>query len=407
MGEGAGREEGRHALASLDRVDAFEAHREWDGIPSLLEPEQGIRAKQGFDGPTEPRPELDLSCDGALRCPLGARVGRPCYNPGMNEVILCPEGLRARSENLWLDARRKTPLSFVSHAHGDHIGRHEVAIGTASTLELMRHRLRGAKTRPRPLAYGEAIQVGDLRVELFPAGHILGSAQIRITRKGHRTVYTGDLNTSTSRTAEPLEVVPCDTLVIESTFGEPRYRFPPRAEVEEKMAAFAEITLLEGRVPVFLAYALGKAQEATKILCERGYRVRVHPDAWALCEIYQAHGVDFPGAAPLDAPPAPGEVVVSTPRGRGDPLLGPRVRIRTCFLSGWAVQGGAPYRMRVDAALPLSDHADFDGLISYAEATGAAEVLTTHGSAEQLARHLRTRGIAARALSPSPQLELF
>ncbi len=325
----------------------------------------------------------------------------------MNEVVLCPEGLRARSENLWLDARRKMPLSFVSHAHGDHIGRHEEALATAATLDLMRHRLRGAKTRPRPVAYGEVVRVGGLTVELIPAGHILGSAQIRLTRNGHRTVYTGDLNTRTARTAEPLEVAECDTLVIESTFGEPQYRFPPRAEVEEKMAAFAEITLLEGRVPVFLAYALGKAQEATKILCARGYRVRVHPDAWALCEIYQAHGVTFPGAAPLVEPPAPGEVVVSTPRGRSDPLLGPRVRVRTCFLSGWALTGGAPYRMHVDEALPLSDHADFDGLIEYVEATGASEVLTTHGSAAELARHLRARGISARALSPSPQLELF
>lgn len=325
----------------------------------------------------------------------------------MNEVILSPEGLRARSEALWLDARRKTPLSFVSHAHGDHIGRHEVALGTAVTLELMRHRLRGAKTRARPLPYGEPIRVGSLTVEIFPAGHILGSAQIRITRKGHRTVYTGDLNTSPSRTAEPVEVVPCDTLVIESTFGEPRYRFPPRAEVEEKMAAFAEITLSEGRVPVFLAYALGKAQEATKILGAKGFRVRVHPDAWELCEIYRAHGVDFPNAAPLDAPPAQGEVVVTTPGGRSDTWLGPRVRMRTCYLSGWAVEPGALYRMRVDAALPLSDHADFDGLIAYARATGASEVLTTHGSAEVLARHLRAHGIAARPLDPGPQLELF
>lgn len=325
----------------------------------------------------------------------------------MNEVILAAEGLRARSEALWLDARRKTPLSFVSHAHGDHIGRHEEALGTAVTLELMGLRLPGARTKARPLAFGEAVRVGGLEIEIFPAGHILGSAQIRITRRGHRTVYTGDLNTSASRTAEPVEVVPCDTLVIESTFGEPQYRFPPRAEVEEKMAAFAEITMLEGRVPVFLAYALGKAQEATKILCERGYRVRVHPDAWELCEIYEAHGVRFPGAAPLEGPPAAGEVVVSTPRGRGDPRLGPRVRVRTCFLSGWALTGGAPYRMRVDEALPLSDHADFEGLLSYAEATGASEVLTTHGSAAELARHLRARGIAARPLSPSPQLELF
>lgn len=323
----------------------------------------------------------------------------------MNEVILCPEGLRARSEPLWLDARRKTPLSFVSHAHADHIGRHVEAIGTAPTLALMSQRLRGARTRPRALEYGKPIRLGSLTVELFPAGHILGSAQIRITRDGHRTVYTGDLNTARARTAEPLEVVPCDTLVIESTFGEPRYRFPPREEVVERMAAFAELALAEGRVPVFVAYALGKAQEATRILGERGFRVKVHPEAWVCCEIYESFGVRFPGASRLDGPPASGEVVVTTPRGRFGASLGRRVR--TCYLSGWAVDPGIRYRMGVDEALPLSDHADFDGLVEYARATGAGEVLTTHGSAERLARELRARGIAARALSPSPQLELF
>lgn len=325
----------------------------------------------------------------------------------MREVILAKEGLRTRSEDLWLDATRKTPHAFVSHAHGDHIGRHARALGTAVTLEIMSRRLPGATTQGRALRYGEPFRFGALTLELFPAGHIFGSAQIRITHQGHRTVYTGDLNDRPSRTAEPLEVVPCDTLVIESTFGHPRYAFPPKEEVEEKMGAFAEAALATGKTPVFLAYALGKAQEAAKILGELGFLVRVERGAWELCEVYQAHGVTFPGAAPLVDPPGPRDVVITTPRGRGDVLLGPRSGIRTCFLSGWAIDPAAKYRARVDAALPLSDHADFLGLYRYAQATGASEVLTTHGSADELAKQLRHRGLNARALSPSPQLEMF
>lgn len=325
----------------------------------------------------------------------------------MREVFQAREGLRTRSEELWLDATRKTPTSFVSHAHGDHIGRHVEALGTAVTLEIMSRRLPGAKTKGRALRYGEALRFGSLTLEIFPAGHILGSAQIRITHRGHRTVYTGDLNDRPSRTAEPLEVVPCDTLIIESTFGHPRYAFPAKEEVEEKMGAFAEAALAAGKTPVFLAYALGKSQEAAKILGELGFAVRVERGAWELCEVYEAHGVRLPNVAPLVDPPGPGEVVITSPRGRGDVLLGPRSGIRTCFLSGWAVDPSAKYRVRVDAALPLSDHADFQGLVAYAKATGAVEVLTTHGSADELARQLRHRGLNARALSPSPQLEMF
>lgn len=325
----------------------------------------------------------------------------------MNEVILVPEGLRTRSTPLWLDARRKMPLSFVSHAHGDHIGRHERAIGTAATLELMARRLPGARTEKQVVPYGVPVEQGPLTLELFPAGHILGSAQIRITHRGHRTVYTGDFNNQPSRTAEPLEVAECDTLIIESTFGEPKYRFPAKSEVEEQMVAFAAATLDEGKTPVFLAYALGKAQEAARILGDHGFRVRVHPDAWRLCEVYQAHGVRFPNVAELVQQPREGDVLVAPPTKRKRELLGPRSRMRTCFLSGWAMIGGAHLRGSADHFLPLSDHADFDGLLAYVEATGASRVLTTHGSAEALARELRNRGVDARPLTETTQLDLL
>ncbi|AKU91510.1 MBL fold metallo-hydrolase [Vulgatibacter incomptus] len=325
----------------------------------------------------------------------------------MSEVILSREGLRARSAPLWLDATRKTACSFVSHAHGDHIGRHLEAIGTPATLALMGHRLQGAKTVHRQVEYGRSFRIGPLELELFSAGHVLGSAQIRITVRGHRTVYTGDLNTAPSRTAAAVEVAACDTLVIESTFGHPRYRFPPRSEVEDRIAAFAGEVLDAGVTPVFFAYSLGKSQEAVKILGERGFKVRVHPEAWAICEIYSAHGVRFPNAAPLSPEAEAGEVIVAPPRTREFRAWNRRGPIRTCFLSGWAIDPGARYRSRVDAAIPLSDHADFDGLVDYAKATGASRVLTTHGSADDLARELRARGVDARAMNPSPQLELF
>ncbi|HEY0840598.1 MAG TPA: MBL fold metallo-hydrolase, partial [Vulgatibacter sp.] len=172
-------------------------------------------------------------------------------------------------------------------------------------------------------------------------------------------------------------------------------------------AAFAQGALDAKATPVFYAYALGKAQEATRILGDLGFKVRVHRDAWALCEIYRAHGVDFPNAAPLAPAPEPGEVVVAPPRIRELRSLGRHGPLRTCALTGWAIDPSARYRFRADEALPLSDHADFEGLVNYAKATGASRVLTTHGSADSLARELRAHGVDAQAMRPAAQLELF
>ena len=146
-------------------------------------------------------------------------------------VELRRNGLHLTGTPLSLDARRKSPLSFVSHAHSDHIARHERTIATAATLRLMAHRL-GDLNAPLAVPYGRPFALGPLTLELLPAGHVLGSAQIRVTREdGKRIVYTGDINFAPSLTAEPTQVAECDTLVIESTFGHPRYVFPPREEV--------------------------------------------------------------------------------------------------------------------------------------------------------------------------------
>lgn len=325
----------------------------------------------------------------------------------MNEVLLAKEGLRARSCDLWLDARKRTACSFVSHAHGDHIGRHEQAIGTAATLALMQQRFKGANTVALPAPYRRPFTFGPLKLELIPAGHVLGSAQLVIDVRGHKTAYTGDLNTASSLTAEPLGLARCHTLVIESTFGHPKYRFPPRAQIHDQICAFAEEALELNETPVFFAYSMGKAQEAAKILGARGYKVRVHADAWALCEVYAAHGIEFPNAACLSSEPEEREVIIAPPKAKGTRVLGKRGPTRTCLLSGWALDPSTRFRAGVDAAIPLSDHADFPGLMEYVQATGAEEILVHHGSAEVLARELRELGLNARSLEPKPQLELF
>lgn len=316
--------------------------------------------------------------------------------------------LRVAGSGLWLDARRHASCAFVSHAHGDHIGRHDRTIATAATLALARHRL-GEKARGEalPAGYRTPFGLGELTLELFPAGHVLGSAQL-LVRNGVALGYTGDLCLEPTLTAEPAEVMECDVLVMESTFGLPRYVFPPKAEVLAGVRRFVDEALSDGLTPVLLGYALGKAQEILKYLSGLGYACRAHPAVHSVNRVYEALGVDLPNVRPLGAEgPSRGEVVVAPPHlARSAAVQRIRGR-RTAVLTGWAVDGGRRCWRGADAAFPLSDHADFPSLLRYARATGARKVFTLHGYAEELARALCRAGIRAEPLRENRQLELL
>ncbi len=318
--------------------------------------------------------------------------------------------LRVAGSGLHLDARRRVECAFVSHAHGDHIGRHDRTIATAPTLALMRHRLgepKRRKTETLPAAFREPFGLGELTLELFAAGHVLGSAQIRIERNGVALGYSGDLCTEPTHAAEAAEVMPCDVLVLESTFGHPRYVFPPKAETLRAIRTFVDDTLSGGDTPVLLGYALGKAQEILKYLADASYRCAAHPVVHAVNRVYEAHGVSFPNVRALPPEgPDPGEVVVAPPHLSRSPAMRGVRRRRTAILTGWAIDGARCFR-GADAAFPLSDHADFPSLVRYAKATGASRVLTVHGQAEPLAAALRKEGVRAEPLREQAQLELL
>lgn len=317
--------------------------------------------------------------------------------------------LRVAGSSLHLDARRRVECAFVSHAHGDHIGRHDRTIATEATLALMRHRLgepKRRRTEALPASFRKPFGLGELTLELFAAGHVLGSAQIRVTRNGVSLGYTGDLCTQPTHAAEPADVMPCDVLVLESTFGHPRYVFPPKEETLAAVRSFVDDTLSEGKTPVLLGYALGKAQEILKFLSGAGYRCAAHPVVHAVNRVYEAHGVPLPNVRviPPEGPDAD-EVVVAPPHLARSPALRGVRRRRTAVLTGWAVDGGRFFRS--DAAFPLSDHADFPSLVAYARATGASRVFTVHGHADALAHALRREGLRAEPLRAQAQLELL
>jgi putative mRNA 3-end processing factor len=324
-------------------------------------------------------------------------------------VELLKGEMKVVGSSLHLDARRRVECAFVSHAHGDHIGRHDRTIATAPTLSLMRHRLgepKRRKTEALPAEFRAPFGLGELTLELFPAGHVLGSAQLRVVRNGVALGYSGDLCTEPTHAAEPAEVMACDVLVLESTFGHPRYVFPPKEETLRAIRSWVDDALADGATPVLLGYALGKAQEILKYLADAGYRCAVHPVVHAVNRVYEAHGVAFPNvrALPPEGPEA-GEVVVAPPHLARSPAMRGVRRRRTAVLTGWAVDGGRHFH--ADAAFPLSDHADFPSLVRYAKATGASRVFTVHGFSDVLAAALREEGIRAEPLVEERQLELL
>jgi len=313
-------------------------------------------------------------------------------------------GIRIFGTPLWLDAKSRVDLSFISHAHTDHIRGHRQILASEKTIRLFQHRLRSVEAIS--LKFDHPIEVGPARVEIFPSGHILGASQIRVEKDDQSLVYTGDFKLRPSLTAEPIVVKKADILIMETTFGHPRYRFPDPREVIGRMVEFVDSCLKRGFVPIILAYSLGKGQEVMKILGELGYRLSVHPSIADLARIYEQFGVAFRNWQRYEGGDLEGRVLVVPPRFGRSPQVEAIPRKKKLILTGWAVDPDARRRYGVDLALPLSDHADFDELIQYVRMVAPRKVYTTHGF-EEFCYFLHRLGFRAEPLRSSPQLSLF
>jgi len=306
-----------------------------------------------------------------------------------------PKGIEIEGGLLWLDARRKRPLGLVSHAHADHVALHETVLCTPETAALMRRR-RGGTSRYIERRYGERTPVGDLAVTLLPAGHILGSAMALLERPGGSLLYTGDVRLEGGLTCPPAEPVRADMLIMEATFGRPEYRFPPADRVREELVTFARETLAEGATPVFLAYALGKAQEVMTALGRAGVPVAAHASAWGMCEVYRSFGHTFPGSRRLTAigKGRPEAALVVPPQSRRE--VRASGTIRTAAVTGWGDRALGP---GVEKVFRLSDHGDHDALLRLVAAVDPRKVYVLHGYAGELAKELRGQGVDAEAVA--------
>ena len=323
-------------------------------------------------------------------------------------LALDDDGLWCAPGRFHVDPWGAVPLAVITHAHADHArpgsGRYLCAREGAKVLE---RRLALADPSRAPvieaLDYGEERRIGDALVSLHPAGHVLGSAQVRVRAGGETWLVTGDFKRAPDPTCAPFEPVRADVLITEATFALPIYRWAPTEDVVREVIAYWDEAVGENVNALIFCYALGKAQrlvaELARLAPDR--TVHVHGAIAAMNEVYRASGVDVPetiAATELPRGSVKGALILAPPSARGTPWMRRFGAAREALASGWMRVRGDRRRRTLDRGFALSDHADWPALLDTVRESGASRVLVTHGRSDALARHLVEQGLDARVL---------
>jgi putative mRNA 3-end processing factor len=315
----------------------------------------------------------------------------------MSLIVPRPEGLYCPPGDFYIDPWRPVARAVVTHGHGDHARfGSDAYLCHVDSVPILRRRLGDIDVQGA--TYGETVERDGVRVSLHPAGHILGSAQVRVEHKGEVWVASGDYKIEPDGTCAAFEPVRCHGFVTESTFGLPIYRWRRQAEVAAEINGWWRANSEAGRASVVYAYALGKAQRVLALLDPEIGPILAHGAVEPMDEIYRARGVALPPtASPAGmAKAALGRaLVLAPPSAAGSPWMRRFPDYADAFASGWMQVRGQRRRRGVDRGFVLSDHADWGGLLSAIAATGASRVLVTHGSAATLARYLGEQGLSA------------
>jgi putative mRNA 3-end processing factor len=316
---------------------------------------------------------------------------------------LTDEGLYCAAGRFHVDPWAAVPRAVVTHAHGDHVAWGCGAyLASTDGAALLRLRLGGA-TEVQAVPYGESLGLDGVRLSLHPAGHILGSAQVRIEHGGEVWVVSGDYKTDPDPTCRPFESVRCHTFVSESTFGLPIYRWPAQAEVFDEINAWWRGNADAGRASLLYAYSLGKAQRLLAGLDPSIGPILTHGAVERINAVYRAEGVALPATTYAgDASTRSSRdraIVIAPPSAAGSVWTRRFGSASDGFASGWMRVRGARRRRSLDRGFTLSDHADWPGLLDAIAATRAERVWVTHGFTSVVVRWLREHGVEARAVS--------
>lgn len=310
--------------------------------------------------------------------------------------LYCPAG------DFFIDPWEPVERAVISHAHGDHARPGSRAyLTTPATRTLLLRRL-GADVSVQSIEYGDRLRLGDVTISLHAAGHVLGSAQIRIEGSDGVWVVAGDYKRAADPTCAPFEPVPCDTFITESTFGLPIYRWDPTASVIADIVSWWDANREAGRTSVIFCYTLGKAQRLLMELWRITDRpIYAHGMMMGMMDAYRESGVPLPEVKPViesggrSRTSFAGELVLAPLSARGTPWMRRLGTLSDAFASGLMRVRGVRRQRAYDRGFVVSDHADWPALLDTITETGAGRILATHGHAEPLARYLQSAGLDA------------
>jgi putative mRNA 3-end processing factor len=316
-------------------------------------------------------------------------------------IVLRRDGLYCPAGDFHIDPWLPVPRAVITHGHADHartgMGEYHAS---AASLPILRWRLGDQTVSAHE--YGQPFDLGRVRVSLHPAGHVLGSAQVRVEVDGQVWVASGDYKRQRDPTCAPFEVVPCDTFITEATFALPVYRWPEMREVVDEIASWRAECESRGEAAVIFCYALGKAQ---RLLAELApvldAPVLLHGAIATGVEVYRQAGIALPPTETLaeagKAADHAGRLVLAPPSAAGSAWMRRFRRAQTGFASGWMRVRGNRRRRNVDRGFIVSDHADWPALLATVRDTGASRVIATHGNTDAILRALNEQGVAAEA----------
>jgi len=314
---------------------------------------------------------------------------------------LRPQGLYCEAGDFYIDPWRPVPRAVITHAHADHARTGSGAyLASAEGEAVLRSRL--GDITLECLRWGEPRRIGEVEVSLHPAGHVLGSAQVRIAHRGEVWVVSGDYKTEADATCTPFEPVRCDTFVTESTFGLPVYRWQPQQELFAQVDAWWAANAAQNRPSVLYCYSLGKAQRILRGVDASIGPIICHGAVEAINRAYRDSGVHLPPTQMVsdsaDREQFARALVLAPPSTAGSSWIRRFASASEAFASGWMLVRGARRRRAVDRGFVISDHADWPGLNAAIRATGAQRVLVTHGQVPVMVRWLREQGLDAQSL---------
>jgi putative mRNA 3-end processing factor len=314
-----------------------------------------------------------------------------------------PEGLYCAPGEFFIDPLRPVDRAIITHAHADHARPgHRAVLATPATLALMQARLGQERIgQVQPLGWNQTLSIGDVRVCLVPAGHVLGSAQVVIESNGSRVVVSGDYKRHPDPTSDGFTPIPCDVFITEATFALPVFRHPPPEE--EIARLLASIALFPDRTHVVGCYALGKCQRLIALLRQAGWDrpIWLHGALLSLCEVYQQQGIalgDIRLATAAARDELKGAIVLAPPSAVTDRWARRLADPVVAMASGWMRVRQRAKSRGVELPLVISDHADWDELNATIEEVGAPEIWVTHGREEALIHAVEQRGVHGRAL---------